>query len=236
MSEYDFLSNRPEKRVTFKTSSSDNYMSREAFKALRTNIMFCGTDIKTIVITSTIGGEGKSTISSELSKCLSDGGKRTLLIDADMRKSVFLNSSQRTGEVKGISELLSGMSELKDVIYGTQEENFDVIFTGHFPPNPVDLLANGKLKKYLDIFKEHYDYVIIDAPPLAPVIDAAVIAQSVDAAIMVIAASKTHKKDIVKAKEQLEKSGIRIIGAVLNENDKRLSKISPYSKVNKYYY
>ena len=233
MNEYNSLNSRPERRVTFKTSSNDNYLSKEAYKTLRTNIIFCGSDIKSIVMTSTTSGEGKSTISSEIAKCLSDSGKRTLLVDADMRKSVFLNSNQRSGEVKGLSELLSGISDVHDVIYGTQEENFDVIFTGHFPPNPVELLANGKLKEYLEIFKEVYDYIIIDAPPLAPVIDAAVIAQSVDAAIMVVANSKTKKKQIIKAKEQLEKSGVKILGVVLNENDKRFSSVQ---KSNYSYY
>lgn len=236
MNENDYLNSRPLKKVTFKTSAAENYMSSEAYKTLRTNIIFCGSDIKSIVITSAVSGEGKSTISSELAKSLSDTGKRTLLIDADMRKSAFLNASQRSGEIKGLSELLSGISEIDEVLYGTQEENFDVIFTGHFPPNPVELLGNGKLKQILDAFKERYDYILIDAPPLAPVIDAAVIAQSVDAAMIVISAGKAHRKDIMKAKEQLEKSGTRLLGVILNENDKRNSRTTSKRKKYKYYY
>lgn len=236
MSEDYFIGGRPLKKVTFKTSSADNYMSSEAYKALRTNILFCGNNIKSIVFTSTISGEGKSTISSELAKSLSDIGKRTLLIDADMRKSAFLNSSQRSGEIKGLSELLSGISDVDEVLYATQEDNFDVIFTGRFPPNPVELLGNGKLKAYLERFKEFYDYIIIDAPPLAPVIDAAVIAQATDAAIMVISPSKIHRKDILKAKEQLEKSGTHILGAIINENERKNASSAKSHNKYKYYY
>ena len=223
------------KRVTFNTSSNENYVSKEAYKALRTNILFCGTDIKNILVTSTVENEGKSTVSSELAKSLADSGKRTLLIDADLRKSAFLRPSQRNGEIVGISEVLSGICEVNDAIYKTQDDGFDVIFTGHFPPNPVELLGNGKLGELLDNFKRFYDYVIIDAPPLMPVIDAAVIAQSADAAIIVISPQQTHRKNLISVKEQLEKSGTRILGVVINETERNRYTYKQYKKYKSYY-
>lgn len=223
------------KKVTFNTSSDESYISKEAYRTLRTNILFCGDNIKSIVITSTIASEGKSTISSELAKSLSDSGKRTLLIDADLRKSAFLRPSQRNGDILGISEVLSGICSVKDAIYKTQADNFDVIFTGHFPPNPVELLGNGKLKEILDGFRNVYDYIIIDAPPLMPVIDAAVIAQSVDAAIIVMSPNQTRRKNLILVKEQLKKSGTRILGVVINQTEKTKYSYRKYNKDSSYY-
>ena len=221
------------KRVTFNTSSDESYASKESYKALRTNILFCGESIKSIVITSTVASEGKSTVSSELAKSLADIGKRTLLIDADLRKSAFLRPSQRNGEILGISEVLSGICNVSDAVYRTQDDNFDVIFTGHFPPNPVELLGNGKLGELLDGFKDVYDYVIIDAPPLMPVIDAAVIAQSADAAIIVVSPQQTRRKNLISVKEQLEKSGTRVLGVIINETEK--NKYAYNNSYKKYY-
>lgn len=227
---------RPLKKVTFNTQTGENYVSREAYKTLRTNILFCGSDIKSIVITSTAEGEGKSTTSSELAKSLADSGKKTLLIDADMRKSVMLRRSLRSGEIIGLSEVLSGLAAEEDAIFNTQDDNFDVMFTGRFPPNPVELLGNGKLKELLCTFRVKYDYIIIDAPPLGPVIDAAVITAACDAAILVISPGKARRKDILAVKEQLQKSGTRILGAVINESEKRNSSYKKYEKKGKYYY
>ncbi len=215
----DMLSSAGEskaKKVFFNTTSSENYLTNEAYKTLRTNILFCGSDIKTIVITSCNENEGKSTISTELSKSLAESGKRTLLIDADMRKSVMLKNRKQK-EITGLSEVLSGQTSASEVIFSTQDSRFDVMFTGHFPPNPVELLGGTKLKEMLSELSKVYDYIIIDSPPLEPVIDAAVIAAVCDGAIMVIARHKVSRKVAMNVKEQLQKSGTRILGAVVNE-------------------
>lgn len=216
------------KKVSFNVSSSNDYITNEAYKALRTNILFSGSNIKTIVITSCNENDGKSTVSTELAKSLAEGGKKTLLIDADMRKSVMLRKSIRADEIEGLSEVLSGLAKPKEVIYNTQNPNFDVIFTGHFPPNPVELLGNGILGDMLQDFKNKYDYVIIDSPPLGMVIDAAVIAQFCDSAILVIPERKIQRSRAISIKEQLTKSGCKILGVVLNVTDKASAK--PYRK------
>lgn len=218
------------KKVTFNTASAKDYVTSEAYKALRTNIFFCGSNIKSILITSCHEGEGKSTVSTELAKSLAENGKKTLLIDADMRKSVMLKKRNiYSGEILGLSEILSGMCKLEEALYNTQLEGFDVIFSGPFPPNPVELLA-GSLSKFLDSLEEVYDYIIIDSPPLGQVIDAAVIATCCDAAIMVISNKKTSRKVAVSVKNQLLKSGCRVLGAVLNETEK-----GPAYNRNRYY-
>lgn len=218
------------KKVTFNTASTNDYISNEAYKTLRTNLLFCGSDIKTVVLTSCSENEGKSTISIELTKSLAESGKKTLLIDADMRKSTMLRKSVRASDIEGLSEVLSGIAEPEDVIFNTQDDNFDVIFAGRFPPNPVELLGNGRFEQLLCEFRETYDYVIIDSPPLGAVIDSAVIASYCDGAILVIADRKVPHSQAVEVKEQLEKSGCKLLGAVLNETDRKSSK---YSK--KYY-
>lgn len=212
------------KKVTFNTLSSNDYVTNEAYKALRTNILFCGCDVKTIVLTSCQENEGKSTVSTELTKSLAESGKKTLLIDADMRKSVMLKKSVRAGDVEGLSEVLSGLCEADEVIFNTQHPNFDVIFSGHFPPNPVELIGNGRFKAMLEQFKSVYDYIIIDSPPLGLVIDAAVIASCCDGAILVISSNKVSRVAALNVKEQIEKSGCKLLGAVLNENDKKNSR------------
>ena len=163
-------------KVNFLTGSSGDYLSNETYKTLRTNLFFCGADVKTVVITSCNENEGKSTVSSELSKSLADAGKRTLMIDADMRKSMLLRGAIRNNKMFGLSEYLTGQAEFSQILYNTQIPNFDIIFSGHFPPNPVELLGSDRFKDLLAKTRGNYDYIIIDSPPLGSVIDSAVIA------------------------------------------------------------
>ena len=225
---------RPVKRVTFNTSSNDNYFTKESYKALRTNLLFCGKGIKTIALTSCSANEGKSTISSELSKSLAEGGYKTILIDADMRKSVMLKNKVRAKEVEGLSEILSGICEKENVIYKTQHELFDVIFAGHFPPMPVELIGNGRFEQLLKELKEEYDYVIIDTPPLGIVIDAAVIASYCDGAVLVVANGRVSRKIALEVKKQIENSGCKILGTILNET-KKSSTLYKKEYKSKYY-
>ncbi len=223
-------------KVNFNTSAKNDYPTNEAFKTLRSNLLFCGTDVKTVLITSSHQNEGKSTISTELSKSLAEIKKKTLLIDADMRKSVILRRNLKTQNILGLSELLSGQATISQVLYNTQDPYFDVIFSGRFPPNPVELLSSTAFKTIINQFKDVYDYIIIDSPPLGPVIDAAVISVNCDSAILVISHGKVKFQDALAVKEQLNKSGCRILGAILNETDPKHKDVSRYYKDRKYYY
>lgn len=204
------------KHVNLKTYVQDDYSMVEAYKTFRTNLQFCGDDVHVIAVTSCMPNEGKSTISLELSKSLAELGKKVLLIDADLRKSVLVNKYADQTGIEGLSQFLSGQATLQDVLYSTQYPNFFVIFSGAFPPNPVELLSKTKFKDFIANAKNTFDYVIIDCPPLGNVIDAAVIASSCDSAIMVISANSVSAKFAKNVKNQLEKSGCRILGAVLN--------------------
>lgn len=215
------------KHINIKNYIQENYSMKEAYKTLRTNIQFCGDDVQVIAMTSCMPNEGKSTISLELSKSLAELGKKVLLIDADLRKSVLVSKYADKSGIEGLSQFLSGQAVLQDVLYSTQYPNFYVIFSGMYPPNPVELLSKSKFKDFIDNAKNTFDYIIIDSPPLGNVIDAAVIANVCDSAILVIAANTISSKFAKNVKSQLEKSGCRILGAVLNNID---------SKNNNYYY
>lgn len=205
------------KTTTLNETQKINYSVREAFKTLRTNFLFCGDDIKTVLITSCVKNEGKSTISLELSKSLALSEKKVLIIDADLRKSVFATKYTINSEnVVGLSEYLSGQATYEDVVYGTQNENLSLIFAGAVPPNPVELLSSKKFKALIEKARELYDYVIIDAAPLGAVIDASAISAFVDGAILVITANEISYRFAQDVKLQLEKSNCRVLGAVLN--------------------
>mgnify|MGYP002796826879 FL=1 len=211
--------------VTLKNIAKD-YRSNEAYKTLRTNLEFSGSDNKAIVLTSSTPNEGKSTVSIGLALALVESGKRVLFVDADLRKSVLVGRHRVTEEVKGLSHYLSGQADLNDVICRTQEAGLFVIFAGVVPPNPSELLGQKRFAHLIENAKANYDYVIIDAPPLGSVIDAAVISKVCDASVLVVAAKTVSYKFVRTVKDQLEKTGCPILGVVLNKVD---------MKQNKYY-
>lgn len=226
-----FSGKRTAGKVSFKNSSSKDFLSTEAYKTLRTNVLFSGVDIKTILITSHQENEGKSTTSTELAKSLAEIGKKVLLVDADLRKSVMQPKNAQGKAFLGLSEILSNQCSVEQAIYSTQHENFDVLFCGNFPPNPVELLGSKIFEALLCDLKKTYDYIIIDSPPLGYVIDAAVIASICDGAIFVISEGVVSIREAQKAKEQIEKSGCKILGVVLN--DVQMKHKNLYRKYNK---
>lgn len=203
--------------ITLNETKKFNYSVREAFKTLKTNFLFCGDDVKTVLITSCVKNEGKSTISIELAKSLALSEKKVLLIDSDLRKSVFATRyTTNNGNIVGLSEYLSGQANYDDVLYSTDNENLSLIFAGAVPPNPVELLGSNKFRSLVSEAREKYDYVIIDAAPLGAVIDASAISAFVDGAILVVTANEISYRFAQDIKVQLEKSGCRVLGAILN--------------------
>ena len=117
-----------------------DYSANESYKSLRTNLLFCGEEKKVIAITSCTPNEGKSTVSLNLALSLADSGKKVLLIDADLRKSVLLGRTEVDQEIKGLSHLLSHQETIENVIYATNIPRFNIIYAGTVPPNPAELL------------------------------------------------------------------------------------------------
>lgn len=204
-------------KVNFEKRKELDFKTNEAYKTLRTNISFSGDDVHVIVLTSSVPNEGKSAVSFNLACALAEDGKRVLYIDADIRKSVTIARYGVDIETKGLSHYLSGQSKLEHIIYETNIDNFDIIFTGQAAPNPSELLGNDHFKTLIEVAREEYEYVIIDCPPLGSVIDAAIVAKECDGAIIVIETDNASYKIVQRVKKQLEQSGCRILGAVLNK-------------------
>ena len=191
--------------------------NEEYYNALRTNIQFLGKDKKVIAITSTSENEGKSTVSINLAISLAKLGLKTILVDADTRKSVMAGRFKFKNKISGLTNYLSGVSPIEDVIYETDIQHLNVIPAGQVPPNPTGLLQNKNFNIMIEVFREYYDYVIIDTPPVGQVIDAAIVAPKTDGVAMVVEANHVKKKVLEKAQEQLEKGGAEFLGIILNK-------------------
>ncbi len=227
--------------IELKREMKDDYNYNEAVKTLRTNIQFCGSSIRTIMFTSALPDEGKSDVSFALAESLAQIGKKTVIIDADIRKSILVSRYQLRQEVSGLSQYLSGQRAFDDVIYDTNVENLSVIFAGPYSPNPAELLEEDLFGRMIKHLQSYYDYVIIDTPPMANLIDGAIIATHCDGAVIVIESGAISYRLEQKVKGQIEKSGCRILGVVLNKVDlhsegyySRYGKYGKYSRYGKY--
>lgn len=198
-------------------SNYDNFYTQEAYKTLRTNLLFCGRDIQIIAVTSHWENEGKTTVALNLAKSLSELGKRVLIIDADMRKSVMAGRHTKAKNPAGLSEILTGIVKLSDGLYTTQYDNLHMIFSGKYPPNPVELLGGKYFPMLLEETRKVYDYVIVDTPPLGQVIDAAVLAPFCDGTLLVMERHLIRHKHAQSLINQLNKSGSKILGVVRND-------------------
>ena len=208
-----------------------DFRSREAYKMLRSNVEFSGEDIKVICVTSCIPNEGKSNVSFELAKSYAQMGKKTLLLDADFRKSV-MRRFHRRGKVRlGLTNYLVGKAEFEDAICSTDVMGLHMMFSGPIPPNPSELLGNKRFQSLLEKVREEYDIIIIDTPPLGSVIDAAIVSKHCDGAVLVIASGAVSYRYARRIKEQIEMAGCPILGCVLNK-----VKINDKGYYGKYYY
>lgn len=227
----------------------------EAYKSLRTNIQFCGENIKVISFTSCMPNEGKSVIVIQLAKTMAELGKKVLLLDADIRGSVMTArynvkgavhdlakdeteiSYRRQSEIRaiqGLTEYLAGQCELEECVYRSNIEGMDIVFTGVSAPNPSELLGSDKFYEMVQGMREQYDYIFIDCSPLGSVTDAAIVARICDGAVMVIESEAISYKFAQYVKEQLQNSGCKILGAVLNKVS--VNGGSYYNKHYKKYY
>lgn len=207
----------------------DDYYIAEAYKVLRTNLQFCGQDIKVIALTSCGENEGKSTVALGIGKSFADLGKKVLVIDADMRKSVIAGRNTTAKTPKGLSEVLTGMSDVSECLYPVAEKKMHVLFAGQYPPNPVELLSGKYFATLISECRKVYDYIIIDTPPLGLVIDAAVIADRCDGAVLVLGGPQVHRSEAQNVVEQLNKSGCKVLGVIRN-------KVRPSGKKSYYKY
>lgn len=208
-------------KIELKNIKPHSYAKKESLRALKTNIQFCGDDIKTILFTSSVPDEGKSTVTFDLARSLAESGKSVLVVDTDMRKSVLagrLRAKTIKGqEIKGLSHYLSGQEKLSTVLYATQIPKLFMIFAGPSVPNPTEILEKRYFDEMISFGKQNFDYILIDCAPIGAAIDAAVVAKKCDGAVLVIEQGNVGSRMIAGVKKQLEASGVRILGAVLNK-------------------
>ena len=203
----------------FITSRMPKSISAEAYRSLRTSIKFSSVDkpIKTIVVTSSIPGEGKSTISGNLAITLSQSGARVLLIDCDLRKP-SIHKKFRVVNDLGLTDILVDKCSLKDVIKKIDEYLF-MITAGTIPPNPSEIVGSNSMEDLIKELSLSSDYIVMDTPPVIPVTDPLLLAAKSDATIIVVRARKTKEKIIRQAYDELIKVNSNIIGSILNDSE-----------------
>lgn len=207
----------------------------EYYNALRTNIQLSGENIKVIAVSSTFPGEGKTTTSTNLALTFANAGYKTLLIDADIRNSKMLGGVFRSSEkITGLTEYLSGNTDLSQGLCETDEENLFVITSGQASPNPTALVQSEKFEVMMDVLRRHYDYIIVDTPPIGMVIDATLISKFCDASMLVVASNVVKRKMVQKSKTQLEQSSTPFLGVILNKYNVEADKYGFYGSYGNY--
>ncbi|WP_347994663.1 CpsD/CapB family tyrosine-protein kinase [uncultured Eubacterium sp.] len=211
------------------------YAVEEAINRLRINVSFLGNEIKKIMVVSTLPNEGKSFVTMQIWKQMANAGIKSVLVDADMRNSVLVKKNdmerQDGKEMKGLANYLAEDFSLDEVTYESPFENGDIIPNVENIINPSMLLESDKFGNMLNELSKDYRYVFVDAPPLGLVSDAEKIGSMCDGAILVIRSGETTRAEVKNSIKQLERSGCKILGVVLNRATDLKNK---YSK-QKYY-
>ncbi len=217
-----------QKRLDFAKKAEEHY------NALRTNIQLSGDNLKVLSISSVKPGEGKSTTSINIAWTFARAGYKTLLVDADIRNSVMSGVFKSREKITGLTDFLAGTADLSHGLCDTNVENLFVIQAGPVSPNPTALLQSENFHTMIDTLRKYFDYVIVDTAPIGMVIDATIITQKCDASILVTASGETKRRDVLKAKEQLEQTGIPCLGVVLNKINIEVEKYGAYGAYGVY--
>lgn len=208
----------------------------EAVKTLKSNIMFSSIDkpIQSLVLTSTEVGAGKTTTSTLLGITMAESGKKTLLVELDLRRPNLGNTLGLRHET-GISNVLLGEKTLAEVTCETPYKNLYFVDSGPIPPNPVEMIGSQQFKHFMEAVKKEYDIVIYDMAPVGLFIEPALVAAQVDGVVLVIGQGQADYRVAQEAKVQLEKAHAKLLGVVLNKVKQKGSKGYYYDR-NYYYY
>lgn len=201
----------------------------EQYRTIRTNIQFSSVDqeVRTLMVTSSGPGEGKSTTVANLAVVFSQQGKKVLLVDADMRKPTVHYTFNQTNTF-GLTSVLTKQLSLEKAITTTEEKNLYILTSGPIPPNPAELLSSRAMGQFFQEAQELFDLIIFDTPPVLAVTDGQILANKCEGTILVISSGKTEKEPIVKAKELLDSAQSKLLGVVLNNKKMK--------NTNYYYY
>lgn len=189
----------------------------ESFRQLRTNLQFANVSgqAKTVLITSSLPGEGKSTTATNLAIALAQAGQTVCLIDADLRRPM-VGEYLGLDRSAGLTTALVGIADVEDLLQPWGDDNLFVLASGQIPPNPSELLGSNEMKELIVRLEHSFDTVVIDAPPLLPVTDAAVLSQHVAGVVVVVGSQKLRYQDLEKSLSALEMVGSNVLGIVLN--------------------
>lgn len=204
---------RPKKGVLPEPRS---FHAREALRKFRTNLRYVDVDSppRSIVVTSSAPGEGKSTVAANLARVMARAGQRTLLIDADLRRPIEARQFGIDGSV-GLSQVLAGSVDLADVITEDPASPVRILPAGEIPPNPSELLGSRRMHELVAALSDEY-FIIIDAPPVLAVTDAQLLARHTDGAILVAVPGRTRVEGATRAVESIRGVGGKVYGVVMN--------------------
>lgn len=193
----------------------------EQYRSIRTNIQFSAVDkaIKSILITSPGPSAGKSITAANLAVVYAQQGMKTLLIDADLRKPT-VHYTFRLDNLRGLSSVLIGETTFEDAVEQSDVSDLQILSCGPIPPNPAELLASKRMEDLMTYVEEHYDFVIVDMPPVLAVTDAKIISQIVDGTLFVMRSGNTEKEEAERAYDIINDGQARILGSVLNDVEK----------------
>lgn len=200
------------------TYTNPKSLNAEQFKTLRTNIEFAQLDrqLKSILVSSSIPAEGKSTVASNLGYAIAQTDKKVLIVDADLRKPTVHRTFKLNNE-QGLTTLLS-TADLKfnQVVQHSRELNLYFLPSGPIPPNPSELLGSGRMSRLMKELNQYFDIVIYDAPPITAVTDPQILATKVDGVVLVVRQGYSRKEEVKKAKTALDNVNANILGYVMN--------------------
>ncbi|MBB6446839.1 CpsD/CapB family tyrosine-protein kinase [Bacillus benzoevorans] len=194
----------------------------EQYRTIRTNIDFSSLDqeIRSMVITSSEAGEGKSTTAANLAVVFAQAGKKVLLVDSDLRKPTIHHTFQVDNSY-GLSNIILKQRTMAEAIQETKVDGLSVLTCGPVPPNPSEMLASKGMKEFLTEARQHFEMVILDAPPLLAVTDAQILANKCDGTVLVLRSGKTEKEHALKAMALLEAAKGKLLGVVLNKKKEK---------------
>lgn len=190
----------------------------ESFRVLRTNIQFLGLDkpVRSILVTSTAAGEGKSFTAANLAIAMAQAGHRVILIDADLRRPNLHRLFGLGNHQAGLTLAVASSPDREGLIHQTGVKDLHVLTSGPLPPNPAELLGSARMASLVGRLKQEYDVVIIDSPPVLAVADAAILSAYVDGLLLVVCPGDTRYQLVQKARQALDRVKARILGVVLD--------------------
>ncbi|MDQ0848584.1 capsular exopolysaccharide synthesis family protein [Arthrobacter sp. B3I9] len=194
----------------------------EAFRKLRTNLQFAGVNrpMRSIVVTSASAGEGKSTVALNLAMTVAKGGRKVILVDADLRLPSVATATGIEGEI-GLTTVLVGTSGLDESIQYWGQDGLALLASGPLPPNPSELLGSAAMSNLIEELQTKFDLIIVDSPPILPVADASVLTRSTDSVLLVVGTKKVTQHSLSKAIDQLNFVDANILGVVQNRIPRR---------------